>query len=81
MWLSSASTVPSLFQNGNYFDNTGVFTVPITGYYFIAAQVRLDNIDSRYIRLIGGSCYAAVCVERGAGVPFFWHLYFLFLSR
>ena len=53
MWTTSSQSVPSLFQNGDYFDNTGVFTVPITGYYFIAAQIRFDNVESQFIRLMG----------------------------
>jgi hypothetical protein len=52
MWLTGSGTYPSLFQNGNYFNN-GVFTAPITGHYFISAQLRFDNINSQYIRLIG----------------------------
>lgn len=58
MWLTDSGTYPSLFQNGNYFVN-GVFTAPITGYYFISAQLRFDNINSQYIRLIGA------CREKG----------------
>jgi hypothetical protein len=52
MWLTSSSSFPSAFQNGNYFQN-GAFTAPIDGYYFVSAQVRFDSVSANYIRLIG----------------------------
>lgn len=34
-------------------DNTGSFTCPLEGVYLFSANVRLDNINGHYFRLLG----------------------------
>lgn len=41
VWRTSSSTLPSLFEESNVLDDTGVFTAPLDGVYIVTAQIRL----------------------------------------
>jgi hypothetical protein len=47
------ATVGSFFELGTAF-NASMFIAPTTGYYYTAAQVRLDGIKGQYFRLVIG---------------------------
>ncbi|PHS10038.1 MAG: hypothetical protein COA88_03140 [Kordia sp.] len=50
-WRTSGTS--GLHNNGSYFNiGTGDFTAPVDGFYMFSAQVRIDGMNTGYVRLL-----------------------------
>ncbi len=52
-WVTSSATATQLHDIGNHFnETTGRFTAPVAGLYNFNAQVRIDGVNSGFVRVI-----------------------------